>query len=112
MTPPPLARKTAEGEIDPFDKNFSAFVFKIQANMNKAHRDRLTFMRICSGKFDREMEVYHVQSGKKMRLSQPHELMAQDREIISEAYARGHYRSFLTRGYSLSGIQCAQWERN
>ena len=87
MTPPPLARRTAEGEVNPFDENFSAFVFKIQANMNKAHRDRLTFMRICSGKFDREMEVYHVQSGKKMRLSQPQQLMAQEREIISEAYA-------------------------
>lgn len=48
---------------------FSAFVFKIQANMNKAHRDRIAFMRICSGKFDANMEVRHVQGNKVMRLS-------------------------------------------
>ena len=107
MTPPPLARKTAEGEIDPFDKNFSAFVFKIQANMNKAHRDRLTFMRICSGKFDREMEVYHVQSGKKMRLSQPQQLMAQDREIISEAYAGDIIGVFDPGIFSIGDTVCA-----
>jgi peptide chain release factor 3 len=55
--------------------------------MNKAHRDRIAFMRVCSGRFDREKEVYHVQGGKKLRLSQPQQLMAQDREIIDEAYA-------------------------
>ena len=55
--------------------------------MNKAHRDRLAFLRICSGKYEREAEVYHVQGGKKMRLSQPQHLMASEREIIDEAYA-------------------------
>ena len=74
--------------VDPMkDDFFSAFVFKIQANMNKAHRDRIAFMRITSGKFTRDMEVYHVQGGKKQRLSQPQALMAQDREIVEEAYA-------------------------
>ena len=87
MTTPPLPRKTEEGEVDPFDEAFSAFVFKIQANMNKAHRDRIAFMRICSGRFDKNMEVLHVQGGRKMKLSQPQQLMAQDREIIEEAYA-------------------------
>ena len=87
MTPPPLARTADCGEIDTFDPDFSAFVFKIQANMNKAHRDRLAFMRICSGKFEREAEVFHVQGNKKLRLSQPQQLMAQEREIIDEAYA-------------------------
>ena len=58
-----------------------------EANMNKAHRDRIAFMRITSGKFTRDMEVYHVQGGKKQRLSQPQQLMAQDREIIDRAYA-------------------------
>ena len=87
LTPPPLAR-TADGEtVSPFDPAFSAFVFKIQANMNKAHRDRVTFLRICSGKFTRDMEVYHVQGDKKMRLSQPQMMMAENREIIDEAYA-------------------------
>ena len=66
---------------------FSAFVFKIQANMNQAHRDRLAFMRICSGKFERDAEYYHVQGNKKMRLSQPQTMMASEREIVQEAYA-------------------------
>ncbi len=87
MTTSPLARRSDIGTIDPFGKNFSAFVFKIQANMNKAHRDRVAFMRICSGKFEKNMEVYHVQGDKKMRLSQPQQLMAESREIVDEAYA-------------------------
>ena len=87
LTPPPLARVADCGEIDTFSPDFSAFVFKIQANMNKAHRDRLAFMRICSGKFQREAEYYHVQGGRKMRLSQPQQLMAAEREIVDEAYA-------------------------
>ena len=87
MTPPPLPRVADCGEIDTFSPDFSAFVFKIQANMNKAHRDRLAFMRICSGKFQRDAEYYHVQSGRKMRLSQPQQLMAAEREIVEEAYA-------------------------
>ena len=87
MTPPPLSREASCGTVDAFSPDFSAFVFKIQANMNKAHRDRLAFMRICSGKFQRDAEYYHVQGGKKMRLSQPQQLMAADREIVEEAYA-------------------------
>ena len=85
--PPPLPRVADCGEIDTFSPDFSAFVFKIQANMNKAHRDRLAFMRICSGKFQRDAEYYHVQGGRKMRLSQPQQLMAAEREIVDEAYA-------------------------
>ena len=87
LTPPPLSRTADCGEIDTFDPDFSAFVFKIQANMNKAHRDRLAFMRICSGKFQRDTEYFHVQGGRKMRLSQPQQLMAAEREIVDEAYA-------------------------
>ena len=87
MTTSPTPRMSSEGLIDPFDEDFSAFVFKIQANMNKAHRDRITFLRVCSGKFDKEMDVLHVQGNKKMRLSQPQQIMAQEREIIDEAYA-------------------------
>ena len=87
MTPPPLLRVADCGEIDTFSPDFSAFVFKIQANMNKAHRDRLAFMRICSGKFSRDAEYFHVQGNKKMRLSQPQQLMAAEREIVDEAYA-------------------------
>ena len=87
MTTSPLPRNTTTGMVDPFSPNFSAFVFKIQANMNKAHRDRIAFMRICSGKFEAGMEVTHVQGGRKIRLSQPQQMMAQDRKIVEEAYA-------------------------
>ncbi|SDB36323.1 peptide chain release factor 3 [Eubacterium oxidoreducens] len=88
MTTSPLPRKADIGLIDPFSEDFSAFVFKIQANMNKAHRDRIAFMRITSGRFDAGMEVIHVQgNNKKLRLSQPQQMMAQDRKIVEEAYA-------------------------
>ncbi|MCR5663986.1 MAG: peptide chain release factor 3 [Oscillospiraceae bacterium] len=87
LTMPPLPRVSEDDVIDPFDERFSAFVFKIQANMNKAHRDRIAFMRICSGRFEREREYLHVQGGKTLRLAQPQQLMAQDRAIIDEAYA-------------------------
>lgn len=87
MTSSPLPRKADIGEVDPFSSEFSAFVFKIQANMNKAHRDRIAFMRICSGKFEAGMEVTHIQGERKMRLSQPQQMMAQERKIIEEAYA-------------------------
>ena len=87
MTESPLPRMSNEGLIDPVEEPFSGFVFKIQANMNKAHHDRIAFMRVCSGKFDATKDVYHVQSGKKMRLSRPQQIMAQDRKVIDEAYA-------------------------
>ena len=87
MTTAPLPRVSDQGEVDVFSPDFSAFVFKIQANMNKAHRDRLAFMRICSGKFQRDAEYFHVQGNRKMRLSQPQQMMAAEREIVDEAYA-------------------------
>lgn len=87
MTTAPLPRKAGEETVDPFDPGFSAFVFKIQANMNKAHRDRIAFLRICSGKFERGKEYYHVQADKSLKLSQPQQMMAQEREVIDEAYA-------------------------
>ena len=87
MTTTPLPRISDKGAIDPVENDFSAFVFKIQANMNKAHRDRVAFMRICSGRFDAGMEVKHVQGNKVMRLSQPQQIMADSRKILDEAYA-------------------------
>ena len=87
MTTPPLQRIADCGVIDPMKEEFSAFVFKIQANMNKAHRDRIAFMRICSGKFEADKEVFHVQGGRKLRLSQPQQMMAQERHVVGEAYA-------------------------
>ena len=69
------------------EPDFSAFVFKIQANMNKAHRDRIAFMRICSGEFEAGMDVWHMQGGKKVRLSQPQQLMASERKLVEQACA-------------------------
>ncbi len=87
MTSSPLPRNSDAGTIDPMTEDFSGFVFKIQANMNKNHRDRIAFMRICSGKFDASREVYHVQGNKKMRLLQLQQMMADDRHVVDEAYA-------------------------
>ena len=87
MTYAPMARKSDIGMIDPFQEDFSAFVFKIQANMNKNHRDRIAFMRICSGKFTAGMEVFHVQGNKQIKLSQPQQMMAESRHVVDEAYA-------------------------
>ena len=87
MTTSPLPRTADIGVVDPIKEDFSAFVFKIQANMNKAHRDRIAFMRICSGEFDAGMEVYHVQGHRKRRLSPPQQMMAQARHIVDQAYA-------------------------
>ncbi|HWR55277.1 MAG TPA: peptide chain release factor 3 [Negativicutes bacterium] len=86
LAPPPAVRRTSKGTVTPRDKNFSGFIFKIQANMNPAHRDRIAFVRICSGKFERGMKVNHVQSGKSIRLAQPQQFLAQERTIVEEAY--------------------------
>ena len=107
MTTPPLPRESDQGTVDPFSPDFSAFVFKIQANMNKAHRDRIAFIRICSGKFEKGMEVYHVQGGRKVKLAQPQHLMAQDREIIEEAYAGDIIGLFDPGIFSIGDTLCA-----
>lgn len=87
MTSSPLPRMSDQGPIDPMkEKDFSAFVFKIQANMNKAHRDRIAFMRICSGEFEAGMNVYYIQGGREVRLSQPQQMMASERKMIDKAY--------------------------
>lgn len=86
LAPPPGPRKTDAGLVTPIDGAFSGFVFKIQANMNPAHRDRVAFIRICSGKFERGMNVNHVRTGKKVTLAQPQQFFGQGREVIEEAY--------------------------
>ena len=87
MTSAPLPRLSDKGIIEPQEHGFSAFVFKIQANMNKNHRDRIAFMRIVSGHYDANMEVLHVQGQRKQRLSQPQQMMAEERHVVSEAWA-------------------------
>jgi peptide chain release factor 3 len=87
LAPSPGPRHTADGrEVQPQDPRFSGFVFKIQANMDPAHRDRLAFIRICSGRFQRGMDVLHVREEKNLRLAMPHELFAQERVVIEEAW--------------------------
>ena len=87
LAPKPEPRRTNEGIVEPTEEAFSGFVFKIQANMNPAHRDRIAFLRICSGKFERGMAVKHVREGKSIKLAQPQQFLAQDRDIVEEAYA-------------------------
>jgi peptide chain release factor 3 len=86
LAPHPEFRQTSTGEVFPDDERFTGFVFKIQANMNPTHRDRIAFIRICSGRFSRGMSVYHVRAGKEVKLSQPQQFMAQERAIVEEAY--------------------------
>ena len=107
MTTPPLPRKAGDVLVDPLCGEFSAFVFKIQANMNKAHRDRLAFLRICSGKFERGAEYFHVQEGKSIKLSQPQQLMAQEREIVDEAYAGDIIGVFDPGIFSIGDTVCS-----
>lgn len=86
ITTPPQPRASSQGLISPESDNFTGFIFKIQANMNPAHRDRIAFMKICSGKFEKGMTVNHIQENKKVKLAQPQQFLAQDRMIIEEAY--------------------------
>jgi peptide chain release factor 3 len=86
FAPPPQPRSVNGNTIAPGDPGFSGFIFKIQANMDPKHRDRLAFVRVCSGRFERDMTVVHTRTGKKVRLSSSHKLFGRDRETIDEAY--------------------------
>jgi len=85
-SPEPKPRETKKGVIPLDHPHFSAFVFKVQINMNPLHRDRVIFARVCSGKFYRDMLAYHARSGKDIRLSDSYNIFGRDREITSEAY--------------------------
>ncbi len=87
IAPSPGGRMSSGGEVLPHEDYFSGFVFKIQANMDPAHRDRIAFIRICSGKFEKGLEVNHVRTGKNIRLSQPQQFFSQERTVVEEAYA-------------------------
>jgi peptide chain release factor 3 len=84
--PQPEAYSSDEGPVDPLDEDFSGFVFKIQANMNPKHRDSVAFVRVCSGRFERNMPVNHSRSGKTIRLPRPYKFFAEEREVIEDAY--------------------------
>ena len=86
LAPAPGPRRSDQGPIEPTDERFSGFVFKIQANMDPQHRDCMAFVRICSGRFHRDMVVHHARLGRKLRLTRPHRLFAQERDTVEEAF--------------------------
>ena len=85
-SPPPKSRVMAGIEVSPENPEFSGFIFKIQANMDPKHRDRIAFIRVCSGRFERDMTVFHSRSEKKVRLSSSHKLFGNERETLNEAF--------------------------
>lgn len=86
IAPPPIPRETTIRIIEPSDKKFSGFVFKIHANMDPKHRNRIAFLRVCSGKFQRATNYFHVRQEKGIRFSNATAFMAQDRETVEEAW--------------------------
>jgi peptide chain release factor 3 len=97
-SPEPSNRHSTIGDVKPLDKNFSGFVFKIQANMDKKHRDRVAFLRICSGQFERGMKVYHTRLDRELRLSYANQFLARERETVDNAYP-GDIVGIIDTGY-------------
>ncbi len=111
LSPPPSPRLLQNGLREPQNEDFSAFIFKIQANMNPAHRDRIAFFRVCSGIFKKGMSVYHLQEEKSIRLSQPQQFLAQEREIVEEAYPGDILGVFDPGIFGIGDTLCAEGER-
>jgi peptide chain release factor 3 len=114
MAPPPGPRPSTHGMVDPQDSAFTGFVFKIQANMDPKHRDRIAFVRICSGRYEPGLTVQNTRSGDAIRLAQPQQFMAQDRRLVDEAYPGDvvgvHDRGSLRIGDTLSAEEPLQIE--
>lgn len=87
LMPPPAPRHSTKGDIAPDDERFTAFVFKIQANMDRAHRDRVAFLRVCSGRYERGMKVKHTRLEREIRLNNPVQFLAQERTVVEDGYA-------------------------
>jgi len=86
LCPSPTARLSETGPVPPTSPSFAGFVFKIQANLDPNHRDRIAFVRVCSGTFRRDMDVLHVRTGKTIRLRRAHRVFGQERETVDEAF--------------------------
>jgi peptide chain release factor 3 len=86
LAPPPQARMTSQGLVEPTEPFFLGFVFKIQANMDPNHRDRMAFLRVCAGHFQKDMQVIHGRLGRTIRMARPHRLFARERETIDDAF--------------------------
>ncbi|MEO8380468.1 MAG: peptide chain release factor 3 [Acidobacteriota bacterium] len=101
LAPPPSPRhakaKGEDFELDPASELFTGFVFKIQANMDKRHRDRLAFMRVTSGTFEKDMLVHHARLGREVRMTRPHRLFARERETVERAFP-GDVLGFVNPG--------------
>lgn len=108
LSPAPSVRKIKNGMQSPENEDFSAFVFKIQANMNPAHRDRIAFFRICSGVFNKGMSVYHLQEKKAIKLSQPQQFLAQERSIVETAYPGDVIGIFDPGIFSIGDTLCSE----
>ncbi len=106
LAPPPVPREAEQRRVDPEEEDFSGFVFKIQANMDPKHRDRIAFVRVVSGRFEAGMQVKHVRSGKQIRLAAPTQFLARDRTLVEEAWPGDvigiHDRGSLRIGDTLS----------
>lgn len=87
LAPKPTGRTATTRRVEPEENKFTSFIFKIQANMDPNHRDRVAFMRICSGRFERNMKAFHVRLKREQRLGRPTQFMARDRSLVDEAYA-------------------------
>ena len=110
FSPMPSSRILKDGIREPKNSNFSAFIFKIQANMNPTHRDRIAFFRICSGIFYKGMSVFHAQGNKLIRLSQPQQFLAQEREIVDVAYPGDIIGIFDPGIFGIGDTLCAEGE--
>ncbi len=86
LAPPPGPRESSKGMITPSGEPFSGIIFKIQANMDPQHRDRMAFLRVCSGRFEKDLMVHHPRLNRKVRMARPHRLFARDRETLEEAF--------------------------
>ena len=86
LLPPPGSRPSDRGPVAPDDQAFTGFIFKIQANMDPRHRDRMAFLRVCSGRFRKDMDVFHPRLRRTVRLTRPHRLFGQDRETVEQAF--------------------------
>lgn len=116
FAPTPQPRESTAGKIDPLSENFSGFIFKIQANMNTKHRDRIAFLRICSGKFERGMTVNLPRTGKQIKLAQSTQFMADDRSTVNEAVSGDIIGLYDTGTYQIgdtltSGKDSFQYEK-
>ncbi|HEU4600083.1 MAG TPA: peptide chain release factor 3 [Solirubrobacterales bacterium] len=108
LAPAPRPRLTESGPVSPHDESFSGFVFKVQANMDPRHRDRVAYLRVCSGRFERDMQVRHLRLERDVRLSRPLRLFGQEREVVEEGYA-GDVIGLINPGLFVVGdtVSCA-----